>query len=171
MCIRDSNRSMAFINGEDESDTKSYIQLGSILHEVFSTIRTTADIAPALKRLELEGILYDENNTSEKVISMLRKRLNNPKVKDWFSGKYKLYNECTILKLEDGQLQERRPDRVMTDGKNWIIVDFKFGSPKPEYESQVREYMSLIREMHPAQEITIQGYLWFVYSNKIVEVS
>ena len=171
MDFRQSNRSMAFINGEDESDIKSYIQLGSILHEVFSTIRTTADIAPALKRLELEGILYDENNTSEKVISMLRKRLNNPKVRDWFSDKYKLYNECTILKLEGGQLQERRPDRVMTDGKNWIIVDFKFGSPKPEYESQVREYMSLIREMHPAQEITIQGYLWFVYSNKIVEVS
>jgi ATP-dependent exoDNAse (exonuclease V) beta subunit len=171
MDFRQSNRSMAFINGEDESDIKSYIQLGSILHEVFSTIRTTADIAPALKRLELEGILYDENNTSEKVISMLRKRLNNPKVRDWFSDKYKLYNECTILKLEGGQLQERRPDRVMTDGKNWIIVDFKFGSPKPEYELQVREYMSLIREMHPAQEITIQGYLWFVYSNKIVEVS
>ena len=171
MDFRQSNRSMAFINGEDESDIKSYIQLGSILHEVFSTIRTTADIAPALKRLELEGILYDENNTSEKVISMLRKRLNNPKVRDWFSDKYKLYNECTILKLEGGQLQERRPDRVMTDGKNWIIVDFKFGSPKPEYESQVREYMSLIREMHPAQKITIQGYLWFVYSNKIVEVS
>ena len=170
MDFRQSNRSMAFINGEDESDTKSYIQLGSILHEVFSTIRTTADIAPALKRLELEGILYDENNTSEKVVSMLRKRLSNPKVKDWFSDKYTLYNECTILKLEEGQLLERRPDRVMTDGRNWIIVDFKFGSPKPEYESQVREYMSLIREMHPSQDITIQGYLWFVYSNKIIEV-
>ena len=59
----------------------------------------------------------------------------------------------------------------MTDGNTWIIVDFKFGSPKPEYESQVREYMSLIREMHPSEDITVRGYLWFVYSDKILEVS
>ena len=170
MEFRQSNRSKAFIEGKDEQSTTSYIQLGSILHEVFSTIRTTADITPALQRLQMEGILYDENNTSEKVISMLEKRLSHPKVKDWFSGKYNLYNECTILKMEGGLLQERRPDRVMTDGKTWIIVDFKFGSPKPEYESQVREYMSLIREMYPTEDITITGFLWFVYSNKIVEV-
>ena len=171
MEFRQSNRSKAFIEGKDEQSTTSYIQLGSILHEVFSTIRTTADITPALQRLQMEGILYDENNTSEKVISMLEKRLSHPKVKDWFSGKYNLYNECTVLKMDGGQLQERRPDRVMTDGKNWIIVDFKFGSPKPEYESQVREYMSLIREMYPTEDITITGFLWFVYSNKIVEVT
>ncbi len=168
MDFRQSNRSKAFIEGRDEEhpDTTSYIQLGSILHEVFSTIRTTADITPALKRLELEGILYDENNTSEKIISMLKKRLSHPKVKDWFSGKYKLYNECTILKLVDGQLQERRPDRVMTDGNSWIIVDFKFGTPKPEHEAQVREYITLIREMHPSQPVT--GYLWYIYSNQII---
>ncbi len=171
MEFRQSNRSKAFIEGDDGTDKTSYIQLGSILHEVFSTIRTTADITPALKRLQQEGILYDETNTSEKVISMLSNRLSNPKVKDWFSGKYDLYNECTILKIEDGVLHERRPDRVMTAGNNWIVVDFKFGSPKPEYESQVQEYMSLIREMHPSEDISIQGYLWFVYSNKIVEVT
>ena len=166
MKFRQSNRSKAFIEGKDETNTTSYIQLGSILHEVFSTIRTTADITPALNRLQMEGILYDENNTADKVIAMLDKRLSHPKVKDWFSGRYQLYNECTILKLVNGRLQAHRPDRVMTDGNNWIVVDFKFGSPKPEYESQVREYMSLIREMHPDQPVT--GYLWYIYSNQII---
>ena len=66
----------------------------------------------------------------------------------------------------DGQLQERRPDRVMTDGNSWIIVDFKFGTPKPEHEAQVREYITLIREMHPSQPVT--GYLWYIYSNQII---
>ena len=166
MEFRQSNRSKAFIEGKEESETTSYIQLGSILHEVFSTIRTTADITPALKRLQMEGILYDENNTADKVIAMLDKRLSHLKVKDWFSGKYQLYNECTILKIVNGQLQAHRPDRVMTDGNNWIVVDFKFGFPKPEHESQVREYMSLLCEMHPDQPVT--GYLWYIYSNQII---
>jgi hypothetical protein len=56
----------------------------------------------------------------------------------------------------------------MTDGHEWIVVDFKFGSPKPEYHDQVREYMDLIRKMTGAADI--RGYLWFVYTNQIEEV-
>ena len=86
---------------------------------------------------------------------------------DWFSGRWTLFNECTILSVEDGEVQERRPDRVMTDGQQWIVVDFKFGSPKDDYHKQVREYMNLLASMSHQQ---IRGYLWFVYANKIEEV-
>jgi ATP-dependent exoDNAse (exonuclease V) beta subunit len=168
MEFRQSNRSRAFMEGEDESQANDYIRLGNILHEVFSAIRTTADIDAILKRLELEGVLYDNENTSEKIIAMLRKRLEHPKVAEWFSDKWTLFNECTILSRENGILKERRPDRVMTDGTNWVVVDFKFATPKPEHELQVRHYMSLIRQMHPDQTVT--GYLWYIYPNRIVEL-
>ena len=166
--FRQSNRSKAFIEGEDDTPTNSYIRLGSILHEVFSTIHTTADIDTVLKRLELEGVLYDDENTSEKVITMLRRRLEHPKVAEWFSDKWTLFNECTILSKENGIIKERRPDRVMTDGTQWIVIDFKFATPKPEHETQVREYMSLLHQMHPSHSVT--GYLWYVYPNRIVEL-
>ncbi len=169
--FRQSNRSKAFMEGEDENSSTNYLKMGSILHEVFSNIRTTADIDRELKRLELEGVLYDDQHTSEKITAMLRKRLEHPKVAEWFSDKWTLFNECTILTRVDGQLVERRPDRVMTDGHQWIIVDFKFGSPKPEHESQVREYMSLIREMHSSEDIIVNGYLWYIYSNKVLSLS
>ncbi len=169
--FRQSNRSKAFMEGEDENSSTNYLKMGSILHEVFSNIRTTADIDRELKRLELEGVLYDDQHTSEKITAMLRKRLEHPKVAEWFSDKWTLFNECTILTRVDGQLVERRPDRVMTDGHQWIIVDFKFGSPKPEHESQVREYMSLIREMHSSEDIIVNGYLWYIYSNKVLTLS
>jgi hypothetical protein len=58
----------------------------------------------------------------------------------------------------------------MTDGNEWIVVDFKFGSPKSKYKDQVHEYMQLIQNMNPDMPITIRGYLWYVYSNKIEEV-
>ena len=67
----------------------------------------------------------------------------------------------------------------MTDGHQWIVVDFKFGSPKPEYHDQVRRYMQLLSDMtasdksltsHLSPLTSIKGYLWYVYSNLIEEV-
>ena len=173
--FRQSNRSRDFIKEEDEDNTqqRTYIQLGSVLHSIFSTIRTINDIPDALQRLQFEGILYDEHITSQRITEMLQKRLSAPKVASWFSVRqdgspnWTLFNECTILSVKDGEVYERRPDRVMTDGTQWIVVDFKFGTPKPEYQKQVREYMTLIASMGHSD---VKGYLWYVYNNKIEEV-
>ena len=167
--FQQSNRSRNFVEGDDEDaqQRRQYIQTGSVLHEIFSTIRTAADIPDALQRLQFEGVLYDENITTERIKEMLKKRLEHPRVRNWFSNRWTLFNECTILSVEDGQLHERRPDRVMTDGHEWIIVDFKFGAPHPEYHDQVREYMQLLASMGHQH---ISGYLWYVYSNRIEEV-
>ena len=167
--FRQSNRSRDFVSAKDEDDEqqRNYIQTGSVLHQLFSTIRTTDDIEDALQRLQFEGIIYDEHITAERIAGMLRKRLSNPKVADWFSSRWTLFNECTILSVENGEVKEQRPDRVMTDGKEWIVVDFKFGSPKAEYHDQVRTYMNLLASMGHSH---ITGYLWYVYSNQIEEV-
>lgn len=165
--FRQSNRSRDFIEGEDIDQQRRYIQAGSILHEIFSTIQTEKDIPEALQRLQFEGILYDEEMTAERITSMLRKRLSDPRVASWFSPRWTLFNECTILSVEDGEVHEHRPDRVMTDGNEWIVVDFKFGHPDPEYHTQVRRYMDLLSSMGHQN---IKGYLWYVYSNKIEEV-
>ena len=167
--FRQSNRSRDFTKEEDEENAQqqNYIQMGSVLHSIFSTIRTVDDIPDALQRLQFEGVLYDEQITAERITEMLRKRLSHPKVADWFSPRWTLFNECTILSMENNEVKERRPDRVMTDGKEWIVVDFKFGAPKEEYHEQVREYMQLLASMG---HTNVKGYLWYVYSNKIEEV-
>ncbi len=166
--FRQSNQSREFISGEDDSSGQtSYIQLGSILHHVFSTIKTRDDIDEALQQLESEGILYDDELTTERITTMLRKRLEHPQVANWFDDRWTLFNECTILSIENGQVKERRPDRVMTDGQQWIVIDFKFGRPKEEYHQQVREYMQLLKTMGHSN---IHGFLWYVYSNNIDEV-
>ena len=166
--FRQSNRSRDFLEGDDEQQTLSYIKIGSVLHEVFSTIRTTDDIDRSLAQLQHDGVLYDDEVTREKVTALLRKRLEAPRVSDWFSGRWRLFNECTILHVDaDGNVVERRPDRVMTDGQETHVVDFKFGRPHSEYQEQVREYMQLLRQIGLPQ---VKGWLWYVYSNKIEEV-
>lgn len=167
--FRQSNKSREFVETDEEETTQqTYIKTGSILHHVFSHIRTIDDVEGALQQLEQEGVLYDEEMTVEKVSSLLRKRLEDPRVREWFSDQWILYNECTILyKDADGRICERRPDRVMTDGQRIIVVDFKFGHPRQEYQEQVREYMQLLSDMGHTQ---VEGYLWYVYSNKIERV-
>ena len=165
-----SNQSKTFITQDEESEKQNgYIQLGNILHNIFSTIRTKDDIEPALQSLEQEGILYNEDITQVKLKEMLAKRLNDKRVAGWFSEKRTVLNECTILtydKMNDKTV-EHRPDRVITDGNEVIVVDFKFGTPIPDHQDQVLRYMSLMTDMG---YINIKGYLWYVYSNKIVEV-
>ena len=165
--FRQSNRSRDFIEGDDEQEI-SYIKMGSVLHEIFSTIKTTDDIQQSLTQLQQDGILYDDEVTAEKLTKLLQKRLEDKRVANWFSDRWQLFNECSILFMENGKVVERRPDRVMTDGTETHVVDFKFGQPKPEYQEQVREYMQLLSQMNMPN---VKGWLWYVYSNKIEEVS
>ena len=166
--FKQSNQSRDFVCGDDDDVQTAYIKTGSILHEVFSRIRTTGDIERVLRQMQSDGIIYDDQLTAERLMTLIRKRLEDPRVANWFSEKWQLFNECTILSMEsNGRLTERRPDRVMTDGQQTIVVDFKFGKPKAEYPSQVHEYMELLTRMGHQQ---VSGYLWYVYNNKIERV-
>ena len=167
--FRQSNKSHDFINGEDidPSDANRYIKVGNILHQLFSTILTEDDIEPRLKELEQEGVIYNDEVTSIELQNKIANALMNEKVKDWFSSRWKLFNECTILDYdkESGDIHEHRPDRVMTDGKEIIVVDFKFGKPREEYHEQVQRYMTLLMRMGYEK---VSGYIWYVVRNEIV---
>ena len=170
--FRQSNKSHDFIKGEDidPSDARRYIKVGNVLHQLFSTILTEADIKPRLKELEQAGIIYNDDITSRELQNKISCALSNEKVKNWFSPGWKLFNECTILDYdkETGDVYEHRPDRVMTDGKEMIVVDFKFGKPRDEYHEQVQRYMRLLMRMGYKQ---VSGYIWYVLRNEIVPTS
>ena len=169
--FRQSNRSTEFVEGQDEQPTRrtTYIKLGNILHNLFSHIHTLDDITSRLQELELEGVIYDDELSREELIERIRHAVDNPLVKDWFSPRWLLHNECTILEKDPTtrQLREHRPDRVMSDGKTTLVVDFKFGMPRAEYEQQVKRYISLLRNMGADH---VRGYLWYVLRNEVVEV-
>ena len=170
--FRQSNdsRNFAALPDDDEQQRTEYIRLGSVLHNVFASIRTVDDVERALQRMELDGILYDRNITRERLESMIRKRFEDERVAEWYSSRWTLFNECAILDVDPktNVAYERRPDRVMTDGRETVVVDFKFGRPRNEYHDQVRIYMNLLSKMGHEN---VRGYLWYVFSNEIVEVN
>ena len=163
--FKQSNRSADFIGGEEDKSEK-YIRQGQLLHHLFAMIRTPKDIPSAITRLRMEGIIESDAHQKQ-VIKQVEWALGHPKVKEWFTGEWTLYNECAILYRENGVLQTRRPDRVMMKDGQVIVVDFKFGKPYPEYSHQVREYMNLLRSMGYTQ---VNGYLWYVFNNELEEI-
>lgn len=157
--FRQSNRSADFIRGVSGEDSRRrLIDRGSLLHTLFSAIRTTADIEPAIGRLVSEGIIGDRE-TEEEIRAVATKALAHPQVKEWYSGRWRLFNECAIIYNENGKTEVRRPDRVMMKEGRVIVVDFKFGKPDKRHGTQVQHYMDLLARMGYEN---IEGYLWYV---------
>ena len=62
-----------------------------------------------------------------------------------------------LLYASDGSVH--RPDRVITEGRRAVVVDYKFGERRDNYRFQVKRYMRLLREMGYEE---VEGYLWYV---------
>ena len=66
--FRQSNRSADFIEGlEEEESTNRFINRGRLLHTLFSSIETAADIDMAIDRLVFEGII-GKPETEEEIV-------------------------------------------------------------------------------------------------------
>ncbi|MBP1613465.1 MAG: ATP-dependent helicase [Bacteroidetes bacterium] len=166
--FRQSNRSADFIKGIDEEESESrFIDHGKLLHTLFSAIETEADIEVAIERLVFEGII-GSHETEEEIRRLTLKAFTQPQIRNWYSGDWRLFNECAIIYKEKGILQTRRPDRVMMKNEEVVVVDFKFGKQNKKYNEQVQGYMSLLAKMKYTH---ISGYLWYVEEDVIEKVN
>ena len=121
--FRQSNRSADFIAGVDEAESpRRFINRGKLLHEVFSAIGTKDEAAEAVDRLVFEGVIAQGERNE--ILAVVDKALQLPEVQDWYSGTWQLYNERDIIWMEHDALNQRRPDRVMRRGNEWVVVDF-----------------------------------------------
>lgn len=166
-----SNQSKTYLDEKPAGDNDNhYLKLGNILHNVFSKIITTQDIERVLQQLETSGILPLPGMSNKQLKELVIKRVQQPKVAQWFSGDWNVRNECAILTRNPltKATETYRPDRVMLKGERAVVVDFKFGNPKKEHHSQVSNYMHLLLEMGYRQ---VEGFLWYVYTNQVVSVN
>lgn len=125
------------------------------------------DIDHAVHALLVEGQIATQAE-ADALAQEVRTNLEKETISDWFSPKWTLYNESGMITLDqDGKVEERRPDRVMTDGKDTIVVDYKFGERNAHHHRQVADYMNFLQKMGFPN---VKGYLWYVTLNQIEEV-
>ena len=121
-------------------------------HALLSRIRTSDDAPEVLRSIEPQ--------TRE----LLLKRISAHS--EWFSPELKTLNEVAII---DSFGNTNRPDRVLVDEEGRVtVIDFKFGEEDEKYSGQVRRYMRLFREMGYGE---VSGYIWYVPTDKIIQVS
>jgi ATP-dependent helicase/nuclease subunit A len=134
---------------------------GSILHEIFTHIVSTTDIANAINRLYLQGKISTAEK--DKFALLITQAINDPQVSSWFTGDWTILNEAEII-LPKGLI--KRPDRVMMKNDRNVVIDYKFGViMDPGYEKQIREYAQLIQDMGYN---SVEAYLWYVKLGKVV---
>ena len=151
-----SNSSREFLFGED-GEKSPYIITGNIMHALFSKIFTENDIENAVNTLVFDGIIAQ--NESQKYIDEVKSAITESDATDWFSDKYKYFNEKEILSKSG----THRPDRVMVSDNEVIVVDYKFGKPNAQHEKQLIEYITLLKSIGYKN---VCGYLWYVNERK-----
>ena len=167
MTSRQSNNLKRFLaKSNREIKEAEYMDIGELMHEIMSHIETVEDLSKELELKLFEGVITDDKE-KEKIKLLIENAIAHPKAKEWFSGKYNLFNEQSILYRENGRHHVFRPDRVMISADETIVVDFKFAKPLPQHTEQVKEYMNCLALMGYKN---VKGYLWYIYKNNIVDI-
>ena len=154
---------------EEQHSSDAYIKTGNVIHALFASIHNYDEIDKAVDQLEFDGVLYERPMTREQLNDYIKKKLSNKQIKDWFSSKWKVFTECSILDYDEdaGIIKESRPDRVIYDGREMIVIDFKTGREKNEHRDQVRRYVRLLQDMGYNN---VSGYLWYIHHDNVVKV-
>lgn len=155
--------SATYLTAEDAMpDFSKPVNLGSVMHNILQQIHRFDDEQPLLLQMQQEG------NLTPRDVEILNEELRKFNClvasTDWFSGEYTDLNEQDIL-LPDGTT--RRPDRILLKDKTAVVIDYKFGNmPRPAYNRQVHDYMSLLSKMGYEP----RGYLCYINLKRIEEV-
>jgi CRISPR/Cas system-associated exonuclease Cas4 (RecB family) len=147
------------ITGEKKVAVKNR---GKIIHDILSSVKTQADIENAcLKALADGRISADELFEIKKAMET---SFENPLISDWFSEKYKIINERSLLTSEN----ILRPDRMMYHENYAVVVDYKTGEIKSDkYNRQVINYAKTLKETGFEK---VDGYLWYINLNEVEKV-
>lgn len=135
---------------------------GTMIHQLLEVSKTERDMLLGLDELFFEGVLDREELGH--IQSKIKELFSITKFKSWFGGEGETLTEQGIL-LPGGH--HKRPDRIIIYPTDVEVVDFKTGMPRDVYLFQIREYMTLVKEL---TNLPVKGYLCYLDSVRIEEV-
>ncbi len=145
-------------------DTSARQDQGLQLHYLMSHIRYPGDAAKAIARAKRRGA-FDGEWSQQQFEAVVQRLFTDSQTAPWFAADNRVYNERSMVEFiaPEGKTPEcvvHRPDRVVRrpDG-SYVVVDYKFGDPRPKHQEQVRDYAAqLSRITHAA----VQGFLVYL---------
>lgn len=144
---------------ENISDEKEF---GNALHKVLADITYKEDKDLAIEQHKRKGT-YDEN-WQERISMQIQTVLNHKLVGKYFSQPYQVKNEWSLIN-QNGLIL--RPDRVVENNDEVVILDYKTGKEDPEHKIQINKYKNIISEISTKN---IKAYLVYTQSAHVVQV-
>ena len=140
---------------------------GILMHRAFAEAKDTAQIGQAVEQMVADAVI--SRAEADRLRATISQALQNPLVASWFGEGVRgaeVRNENDII-LPRGA-STRRPDRVIIEGRNATVIDYKFGRERhPSYRRQIAEYKSLLQQMGCT---SVKGYIWYVTAGEVEEV-
>ena len=113
---------------------------GEFVHQLLSQILSPEDIERTLKPY------LDEGTINESVVMHLKglfeKMVGHPLLREAFSPKAKVKNECELFSVKYGI---RRPDRYAELPDKIYLLDYKTGEKSEKHHIQLLEYVSILK--------------------------
>ncbi|NKI31369.1 UvrD-helicase domain-containing protein [Croceivirga thetidis] len=136
------------------SETKQSMFYGTLVHEALANVFEEHDISKAVNKARINNKLsFDSANHLEETI---KKVVHHDDLNHYFKKGLEVLNEVEILK-EDGT--QVRPDKIIIDGANATIIDYKTGVESSKHKTQLSEYADCLGKMGFTIENKILVYI------------
>ena len=115
-------------------------QQGIAVHDYLASLTHFPQSEQELAEMEISI----DKQFEPKAREILHRILTDKQLKPYFSPEVQALNEVTIT---DSQGHDHRPDRVVINGNEVMVIDYKTGQQHDEYQQQIDSYVALLKEM------------------------
>ncbi|WP_299699704.1 exodeoxyribonuclease V subunit beta [uncultured Pontibacter sp.] len=112
------------------------------LHYALSRIITADQLDTVLRQMVYQGIISEREKPNLK--KSLEEVLNHPKLKHYFSNKVIVEHEKELL---DARAYLYKPDRVVFDSGQVVLIEFKLPPPLPEHRNKLDHYAVRFKQL------------------------
>ncbi|NHF58898.1 UvrD-helicase domain-containing protein [Flavobacteriaceae bacterium TP-CH-4] len=137
-----------------DTEREAALSKGNLIHEAMGILETVEDIDDVLMALSRRGEVQGEELTLVK--ETMGQLVHHPELAVYYQKGYEVRNEKDIM-TADGHII--RPDRLVFDGKNVSIIDYKTGKRNASYQRQLNGYAHTLRQMGYVVENKIIVYI------------
>lgn len=135
---------------------------GVMVHSALARVKYAGDVQHALESMLAEGLINTEEK--EKLNSSLKRIIALPELAPHFMEGPVIKNEAEII-MKNAEMF--RPDRVVLNDKNAVIIDYKTGEERKKHKEQIDQYAGLLTQMG---YLVTEKFLVYIETGKVQKV-
>jgi ATP-dependent helicase/nuclease subunit A len=117
-------------------------QVNKKLHYALSRITFAPEVEQVLRQMVYEGVISERDKPA--LEQLLQHVVKHPKMQYYFSNKVAIEQEKEVL---DARAYLYKPDRIVFDGEQVVLIEFKSPPQEPEHRNRLDLYAVRFRQL------------------------